>query len=229
MRIARSNREDIASLKSKLNNAFDMKDLGEANHILGMRIVRNKEKKVLFLSHSNYFGKVFMRFNMEGGKVQSTPLTSYVKLNLSDCPTSNAKWVDMAKVPYPSIVGSLMYAMICTRLDIAHALGMVSTYMSNCGKKHKEAMKGIMRYLSGTQDMCICFGKRDPSVEGYTNTDYAGDLDRRRSTSGYIFMFAGGVVSWRSCLQSCTSMSTIEAEYILERQRHARKLYGLLG
>ena len=71
-----------------------------------------------------------------------------------------------------------------------------------------------MRYLSGTRDMCICFGKRDACVEGYTDADYAGDLDKSLSTSGYIFMFAGGVVSWRSCLQSSTSMSTIEAEYI---------------
>ena len=62
--------------------------------------------------------------------------------------------------------------------------------------------------------MCICYGKRDASVEGYTDADYAGDLDKRRSTSGYIFMFAGGDVSWRSRLQSCTSMSITEAEYI---------------
>ena len=214
MLIAGSNREDIASLKSKLNNAFDIKDLGEANHILGMRIVRDREKKVLFLSQSEYIGKVIMRFNMEGGKVRSTPLASYVKLSLSDCPTSDAERVNMAKVPYSSAVGSLMYAMICTRPDIAHAVGVVSRYMSNPGKKHWEAVKGIMRYLSGTQDMCICFGKRDASVEGYTDADYAGDLDKRRSTSGYIFMFAGGAVSWRSRLQSCTSMSTTEAEYI---------------
>ena len=86
--------------------------------------------------------------------------------------------------------------------------------MSNPSKKHWEAVKGIMRYLSGTRNMCICFGKRDASVEGYTDADYARDLDKRRSTSGYIFMFAGGAVSWRSCLQSCTSMSTTEAEYI---------------
>ena len=71
--------------------------------------------------------------------------------------------------------------------------------------------------------MCICFGKRYASVEGYTNADYAGDLDKRRSTLGYIFMFVGGAVSWQSPLQSCTSMSTTEAEYIaaLEACREA--------
>ena len=103
-----------------------------------------------------------------------------MKLSLSDCPTSDAEWVNMAKVPYSFVVGSLMYAMICTRPDIAHAVGVVSRYMSNLGKKHWEAVKGIMRYLSGTQDMCICFGKRDASVEGYTNADYVGDLGQEK-------------------------------------------------
>ena len=134
MLIAGSNMDDIANLRSNLNDAFDMKDLGEANHILGMHIVRDREKKVLFLSQSEYIGKVIMHFNMEGGKVQSTPLASYVKLSLNDCPNFDAEWVNMAKVPYSS-AGSLIYAMICTRPDIAHAVGVVSRYMSNPGKK----------------------------------------------------------------------------------------------
>ena len=136
MLIIRTNMIDIAGLESKLNDTFDMKDLGEANHILGMRIVRDREKKVLFLSQSEYIGKVIMHFNMEGGKVRSTPLASYLKLSLSDCPTFDAKWVNMAKVPHSSAIGSLMYAMICIRPNIDHAVGVVCRYMSNLGKKH---------------------------------------------------------------------------------------------
>ena len=104
----------------------------------------------------------------------------------------------MAKVPYSFAVGSIMYAMICTRPDIAYAVGVVSRYMSNLGKKRWEAVKGIMRYLNGTRDVCICFGSKGTCVEGYTDADYAGDMDKRRSTSGYVFMFTGGAVSWRS-------------------------------
>ena len=144
----------------------------------------------------------------------STPLPPYVKLCLNDCPKTDAEKVEMAKVPYSSAVGSLMYAMICTRRDIAFAVGVVSRYMSNPGKKHWEAMKGIMRYLNGTKRLCICFGRNRACVFGYTDADYAGDMDKRRSTSGYVFMFTGGVVSWRSRLQNCTSMSTVEVEYI---------------
>ena len=75
-------------------------------------------------------------------------------------------------------------------------------------------MKGDMRYLNGTKELFICFGKKEACVLGYTNVDYARDMDKRRSTSGYVFIFTGGAVSWQSCLQNCMSMSTIEAEYI---------------
>ena len=86
--------------------------------------------------------------------------------------------------------------------------------MSNPGKKHWEAVKGVMRHLKGTKELRICFGKTKACVLGYTDADYAGDMDKRRSTSGYVFIFTGGDVSWRSHLQNCTSMSTTKAEYI---------------
>ena len=77
-------------------------------------------------------------------------------------------------------------------------MGVVSRYMYYPGKKHWEAVKGIMHYLNGTQKMCICFGSKGSDVEGYIDADYAQDMDKRRSTSGYVFMFTRGVVSWRS-------------------------------
>ena len=137
----------------------------------------------------------------------------------------------MAKVPYSSAVGSLMYAMICTRPDIAYAVGVVSRYMSNPGKKHWEAVKGIMRYLKGTKGMRICFGSKEACVDGYRDADYAGDMDKRKSTSGYVFMFNGGAVSWQSCLRICVSMSTTEAEYIaaVEACKEALWLTCLVG
>lgn len=120
----------------------------------------------------------------------------------------------MAKVPYASACGSLMYAMVATRPDIAFAVGVVSRYMANPGKRHWEAIKGILRYLKGSQDVCICFGKQDAEVHGYTDSDYAGHVDNRKSTTGYVFTFTGGAISWISRLQRCTALSTTEAEYI---------------
>ena len=120
----------------------------------------------------------------------------------------------MAKVPYSFAIGSLMYAMICTWLDIAFAVGVVSRYMSNLGNKHWEAVKGIMRYVNCTNKLWICFGRNGACFFGYTYANYAGDMDKRRSTLGYVFIFTGGVVSWQSCLQNCTPMSTTKTEYI---------------
>ena len=112
---------------------------------------------MLFLSQSGYIGKVLMYFNMEGRKVWSISLPSYVKLSLSDCPKFDAKRADITKVPYCSMVGSLMYAMICTRPNIAYAMGVVNRYMSNISKKHWKIAKGIKRYLSSTCKVCIFF------------------------------------------------------------------------
>ncbi|MCO5573090.1 hypothetical protein L7F22_026855 [Adiantum nelumboides] len=120
----------------------------------------------------------------------------------------------MEKVPYSSVVASLMYAMVSTRPDIAFAVGVVSRYMANSGRKHWDAMKHVFRYLKGSASKCLRFGNNDTSIVGYTDLDYAGCVDTRRSTSGYVFLFAGAAVSWRSCLQNCTSSFTTEVEYV---------------
>ena len=108
-----------------------------------------------------------------------------------------------------------MYAMVATQPDLAYAVGVVSRYMSNPGRKHWEAVKHILRYLRGTKDARLTFGSNNSTeVEGYTDSDYAGNTDNRKSTSGYVFTYGGGAISWRSKLQECTTLSTTEAEYI---------------
>ena len=104
----------------------------------------------------------------------------------------------MAHSSYTSLVGSLMYAMVCTRPDISQAVSMVSHYMHDLGKSHWQVAKWILRYILGTVDLGLKF-ERDDSVErhlvGYVDSDYAGDLDKRRSTTGYAFTFAKALVS----------------------------------
>lgn len=117
-------------------------------------------------------------------------------------------------VPYASAVGSLMYAMVCTRPDIAHAVGVVSRFLANPGKGHWDAVKWILRYIRGTTSYCLSFGCSKPFLEAFTDADLAGDVDSYRSTSGYLFCFANGAVSWQSRLQKCVALSTTEAEYI---------------
>ena len=107
-----------------------------------------------------------------------------------------------------------MYAMVCTRLDIAHAVGTVSRFLSNPGREHWNAVKWILRYLRGTASMRLCFGGNKPTLVGYSDSDLAGDIDSRKSTSGYLIKFAGGAVAWQSKLQRCVALSTTEAEFI---------------
>ncbi|GKV14795.1 hypothetical protein SLEP1_g25613 [Rubroshorea leprosula] len=144
----------------------------------------------------------------------STPLANHFKLSKQSCPTTKEEKEKMSLIPYSSAVSSLMYAMVCTRPDIAHAVGVVSRFLSDPGKIHWEAVKWIFRYLRGTTKLCLTFGQTEPILKGYTDADMAGDLDNRKSISGYLFTFAGGAVSWQSKLQKCVALSTTEAEYI---------------
>ena len=93
----------------------------------------------------------------------------------------------MSKVPYASAIGSLMYVMMCTRLDIAHAVGVVSRFMSRPGKQHWEIVKWILRYLKGSSDACFCFTGTNLKLQGYVDAEFAGDINSRKSTIGFFF------------------------------------------
>lgn len=204
----------VDRLKQDLSKSFSMKDLGPAKQILGMKILRDRKAKKLWLSQEKYIEKVLQRFNMDKAKVVSTPLASHFKLSTAHSPSTTKEKEDMQKVPYASAVGSLMYAMVCTRPDIAYAVGAVSRFLSKPGKEHWNAVKWIMRYLRGTSKMSICFGSEKPTIVAYTDADMAGDVDSRKSTSGYLVTYSGGAVAWQSRLQKCVALSTTEAEYV---------------
>eukprot|EP00253_Pinus_taeda_P027936 PITA_27936 len=110
---------------------------------------------------------------MHNAKPVSTPFASHFKLSKEMCPKTQEDMDYMSKVPYASAVGSLMYAMVCTRPDIAHAVGVVSRYMTNPGKEHWMAVKWILRYLKGTTDQALCFGGSNISLQGYVDADMA--------------------------------------------------------
>ncbi|VVA10754.1 PREDICTED: Retrovirus-related Pol poly from [Prunus dulcis] len=214
MLIVGQNSDKISKLKKELSKSFAMKDLGPAKQILGMSISRDRKNRKLRLSQESYIEKVLKRFNMDKAKPVSTPFPSHFKLSSKQSPTCEKEKENMAMVPYSSAVGSLMYAMICTRPDITHAVGVVSRFLSKPGREHWNAVKWILRYLRGTSKMSLCFGGGKPELIGYTDADMAGDLDSRKSTSGYLITFSRGAVSWQSKLQKCVALSTTEAEFI---------------
>jgi hypothetical protein len=135
---------------------------------------------------------------MSDAKLVSTPLARHFWLFKDQSPKTEEEKDFMAKVPYASTIGSLMYAMVCTRPDIAHTVGDVSRFMSNLGKQHWEAVKWILRYLRGTTNISLCFRKGELKLQGFIDVDFVGEVDHRRSTAGYVFIVGTTAISWIS-------------------------------
>lgn len=213
--IAGNDMEYVNEVKTWLSSQFEMKDMGNATYILGIKISRDRSRRLLYLSQENYINKVLERFGMHACKPSVTPISKGHALSNKMCPKTPEERERMTRVPYRNAIGSLMYAMVCTRPDICQAVGSVSRYQSDPGPAHWQAVKRIMRYLKGTADYALCYrGGESLRLEGYSDADYGGDLDERKSTSGYAFLMCNGAISWSSKKQSCVSLSTMEAEYV---------------
>ncbi|RVW57769.1 Retrovirus-related Pol polyprotein from transposon TNT 1-94 [Vitis vinifera] len=216
MLIVDKNRAEINKLKQLLSSEFEMKDLGAAKKILGMEIWRDRDAGLLYVSQQKYIEKLMQAFHMDHSKPVSTPLAQHFKFDHSTLPSTDEEVEYMKSVPYSSVVGSLMYVMVCTRPDLAFAISVVSRFMSNPGKAHWEAVKWIMRYLKGSSSVCLVYGNGDVSsgLVGFTDSDHEGDLMKRRSLTCYIFTLFGCAISWRASLQPTVALSTTEAEYM---------------
>ncbi|GMP64064.1 hypothetical protein CsSME_00025502 [Camellia sinensis var. sinensis] len=197
-----------------------MKDMGEASYVLGVKILRDRSRRLLGLSQETYIKTILERFQMQSCKPIDTPVAKGESLSLDMGPKTQEENEKMARVPYANAVGSLMYAMMCTRPDICYAVGLVSRYQSNPGPAHWKAVKRILRYLRGTADYTLCYQSSDLHLVGYCDADWGGDLDERKSTSGYAFMLSDGAISWSSKKQSCIALSTMEAEFVACSSAH---------
>ena len=143
------------------------------------------------------------------------PIVKGDKFSRSQCPQTDVEREEMRVVPYSSVVGSLMYAQVCTRPDIAFAVGVLGRYLNDPGRQHWQAAKKVLRYLQGTKDLMLTYRQTNIlDVVGYCDSDFAGCIDDNKSTTGYVFMMGGGAVSWKSVKQTLTASSTMEAEYI---------------
>ena len=151
----------------------------------------------LCLSQESYSEKVLDKFNIGKEKLVSSSLGIHLKLSSKQSPSSEKEKEKIRKVPYASAVGSLMYAMVCTRPNIAHVVGVVNSFLSNPRKEHWAIVKWILKYLKGTSKTCLCFGTDKPVLVGCTDADMVGDVDSRKSTStsGYLITFSGGTMS----------------------------------
>ena len=208
--ILAKNISEMERLKDSLKLQFKMKDMGQLHYYVGVCIVQDKENKQVFLHQGQYIEKMLKKFGQRGAKSVSTPADLNVKLQKED---GVSRPVDV--ISYQSIVGSLLYAAIATRPDIAQAVGVVSKFCANPTQSHFTAAKRILRYLKGTVSLGLSYKKcADGILTGYSDADWAGDVDDRHSTSGNVFSLARGAVSWLSKKQATVALSTAEAEYV---------------
>ena len=140
-----------------------MKDLGEAAYILGIKIYRDRSRRLIGLSQSTYLDKILKKFNMDQSKKGFLHVLQGVRLSSAQCPTTAKDIEEMSVIPYASAIGSIMYAMLCTRPDVNLAVSLVARYQSNPGKEHWTAVKNILKYLKRTKDMFLVYGAEKSS------------------------------------------------------------------
>lgn len=133
-------------------------------------------------------------------KPRRTPLGSHLRLSKEKSPNKKEDKEEIAKVPDVSIVGSLMYEMVCTRLNITHVVGFVNQFMSNPGREHWERVKWLLHYLKGTFEAALCFRRKGEVLEGFCDVDLGGFMDSRKSTLWYVFTIKGTKISYNSIL-----------------------------
>ena len=213
----------LEPVMKQLEDKYEMSSMGDASIFLGLQIERNREKYQLFLHQGRYIDSMMDQFGMANCTTYATPMETTCKLD--KLATLADKHLDeedeVHKTLYKSMVGKLMYAMIGTRPDIVFAVSYLGRFANSPTTSHLSAAKRVLGYLRGTRNYDLRFGSSiDSSIGssighsiGYSDSDWAGDRDTRKSTSGYIFTYAGGAISWKSCRQRVVACSSTEAEY----------------
>ena len=179
---------------------------GPVGTYVGLEITRHRESREIVVSQSAYIERKLLQFDMTDAIPQPTPL------DVHSVPRVNNNTGTRSNFPYREAIGSLVYLATQTRPDIAHAVSVLSRYSNNPSQAHINAVKRIFRYLSGTRNRGITLGN-SLNLIAFSDSDWAGDLDSRRSTTGYVISY-GGPVAWFSRLQPTVALSTCEAEYI---------------
>ena len=201
----------IQHVKAELAAAFSMVDMGPISFYLGLKVKRDQAKRRIKLSQPAYIDKVLSKFHLDQAHAVNTPMKETALL----LPRTEDQALSAERERYQGMTGSIMFSMVETRPDIAFATSVASRFAKNPGHQHTKAVKTILQYLKGSRERGITYGgQEEPLVEGYSDSDWAGDKESRKSTFGFIFMLNGGPVSWCSKKQATVALSSTEAEYI---------------
>jgi hypothetical protein len=201
------NRNTAKSITDDLGKKYQIKILGDIRRYLGSLVVRNRLENSLTISQSDYVNEILERFGMEDAKGKQTPME--VGCDLRKRQETEAK----TNKPYRELMGALMYLAICTRPDISQALGVLSRHLENPTDAHWNAGIRVLRYVVATKEFGIKYTKSERlKLVGYSDADWAGDKEDGKSTSGYLIMLGGNLITWKSKKQKVTSTSTAMSE-----------------
>ena len=207
------NKQVIDHFKGELAKEFKMKDLGVLTHILGVEVKRDRRNRVMTLHQGSYMRQVLERYGMQDCNPTKLPFTPHLTFSQDDEPTSKPDPETITQ--FRGKVGSLIYAMKQTRLDICYPLGILAKHMSNPGPAHIKALHQLLRYLKGTQDHGLTYvGQRKLEVKGYCDASYNSCSMSAKSVTGWVTTVGGTALSWKSQKQTTVAQSTAEAEYI---------------
>ncbi|KAH9745481.1 hypothetical protein KPL70_004087 [Citrus sinensis] len=201
-----SNPSLFEEFKRVMIKEFEMTDIGLMAYYLGIEVKQKEEG--IFISQESYAEEILKKFKMNDCKPISTPVECGVKLSKHD------EGEDIDPTFFKSLVGSLRY-LTCTRPDILYAVGLVSRYMENSKTTHFKAAKRILRYIKGTTNFGLLYSfSNDYKLVGYSDSDWGGDVDDRKSTTGFVFFMGDTAFTWMSKKQPIVTLSTCEAEYV---------------
>ena len=201
-----NNPNTFEEFKKAMTREFEMTDIGLMAYYLGVEVKQREDG--IFISQEGYAKEILKKFKMDDCNPISTPVECGIKLSKYD----EAEKVDVTL--FRSLVGSLRY-LTCTRPDILYATGLVSRYMENPTTTHFKAAKRILRYLKGTINYGLFYSTtNDYRLVGYSDSDWAGDVDDRKSTTGSVFFMGETAFTWLSKKQAIVTLSTCEAEYV---------------
>ena len=215
----------VVKVKAMIAGVFDIRDLGQASDYLGMAVKWDRAAGTVSLSNPRHTSAILADFGMEDCKPNTTPMVHGLVLGDGERLEEPNR--------YAEPVGSLLFLANQTRPDIAFAVGRLARRMAIPTEGDMAAAKAVVRYLKGTKDMGLVYGRAE-RLAGWADSDWAGHVGTRKSTTGFVFTLHGGSISWRSRLQGLVTSSTMEAEYVaasegVKDSLWLRRLVGFMG
>ena len=206
---------EVEKRKDEMGKEWEIKDVGENEYFLGMRVQQNINEGTIHLTQRPYWEHVLNRFELMDIHPRNTPLPVGFSVDQSMSPKTDSERQEMADKPYCPVLGSVMWGQLATRPDLSFAVSLLSRFQANPGIEYWKGLMHVIGYIKDTMDYGLTYSRdADLTPLAYVDADCGGCRDTRRSTSGYVFTMAGGAVTWSSKRQATVALSTIEAEYV---------------